>query len=145
MHLRLRQWNHSQINGFVTHSGAISLGVVQSDCHLLLSNLCAKMPNLMIQCRRWRLAVALLLLQLNFNVRHRWVHPIINNLRFEKGEYFVLYRDLHSFEDKFFKWYRMPIKKFDYLLKMIQHQISKWNTNYREAICAEEQLIITLT
>ena len=73
-----------------------------------------------------------------------WVHPI-NNFRFEKGEYFVLYRDLCSFEDKFFNWYRMPIKKFDYLLKMIQHRISKWNTNYREAICAEEQLVITLT
>ena len=98
----------------------------------------------MIQRCRQRFAVAMLLLQLNFNVRHMWVRPI-NNLRFEKGEYFVLYRDLHSFEDKFFKWYRMPIKKFDYLLKMIQHQISKWNTNYREAICAEEQLITTLT
>ena len=97
----------------------------------------------MIQCHRQQLAVALLLLQLNFNVRHMWVHPI-NNLRFEKGEYFVLYRDLCSFEDKFFNWYHMPIKKFDYLLKMIQ-QISKWNTNYREAICAEEQLVITLT
>ena len=72
-----------------------------------------------------------------------WVHPI-NNLRFEKGEYFVLYLDLRSFEDKSFNWYRMLIKKFDYLLKMIQHQISKQNTNYREAICAEEQLVITL-
>ena len=101
------------------------------------------MPNLMIQCRRRRLAVALLLLQLNFNVRRMWVHPI-NNLRFKKGEYFVLYRDLHSFEEKFFNWYRMPIKKFDYLLKMIQHRISKQNTNYREAICAEEQLVITI-
>ena len=102
------------------------------------------MPNLMTQCRRWRFAVALLLLQLNFNVRHMWVHPI-NNLRFEKGEYFVLYPDLRKYEDKFFNWYRMSTKKFDYLLKMIQRRILRRNTNYREAISTEEQLVITLT
>ena len=37
------------------------------------------MPNLALQGHRWRIAVALLLLQLNFNVRRMWVHPI-NNL-----------------------------------------------------------------
>ena len=72
------------------------------------------MLNLMTQHRRWRFAVALLLLQLNFNVRRMWVHPI-NNLRFEKGEYFVLYPDLRRYEDKFFNWYHMSMKKFDYL------------------------------
>ena len=51
-----------------------------------------------------------------------WVHPI-NNLRFEKGEYFVLYPDLCKYEDKFFHWYCMSMKKFDYLLKMIQRRI----------------------
>ena len=102
------------------------------------------MPNLMIQHRRWRFAVALLLLQLNFNVRRMWVHPI-NNLRFEKGEYFILYPDLRKYEDKFFNWYRMSMKKFDYLLKMIQRRIFRHNTNYREAISTEEQLVITLT
>ena len=56
------------------------------------------MLNFMIQCHRWQIAIALLLLQLNFNVRHMWVHPI-NNLRFEKGEYFVLYPDLHKYEE----------------------------------------------
>ena len=102
------------------------------------------MPNLMTQCRRWQFAVALLLLQLNFNVRHMWVHPI-NILRFEKGEYFILYPDLRKYEDKFFNWYRMSTKKFDYLLKLIQQRIFRWNTNYRESISNEEQLIITLT
>ena len=77
------------------------------------------MPNLALQQCRRQIAVALLLLQLNFNVRCMWVHPI-NNLRFEKGEYFVLYPDLRNYEDKFFNWYRMSTKKFDYLLKMIQ-------------------------
>ena len=98
----------------------------------------------MIQRRRRRFTVALLLLQLNFNVRRMWVHPI-NNLRFEKGEYFILYPDLRKYEDKFFNWYCMSMKKFDYLLKMIQRRIFRRNTNYREAISTEEQLVITLT
>ena len=95
------------------------------------------MPNFMIQCRRRRIAVALLLLQLNFNVRHMWVHRI-KNLKFEKGEYFILYPDLRKYEDKFFNWYRMSMKKSDYLLKMIQQRILRHNTNYREAISTEE-------
>ena len=102
------------------------------------------MPNFMIQRRRRQFAIALLLLQLNFNVRRMWVHPI-NNLRFEKGEYFVLYADLRKYEDKFFNWYRMSTKKFDYLLKLIQRRIFRQNTNYRESISTEEQLVITLT
>ena len=101
------------------------------------------MLNFMIQRRRRRFVVALLLLQLNFNVRRMWVHPI-NNLRYEKGEYFVLYADLRKYEDKFFNWYRMSTKKFDYLLKLIQRRIFRRNTNYRESISTEEQLVITL-
>ena len=77
------------------------------------------MPNLALQWCRQQIAIALLLLQLNFNVTCMWVHPI-NNLRFEKGEYFILYLDLRKYEDKFSNWYRMSRKKFDYLLKMIQ-------------------------
>ena len=69
----------------------------------------------------------------------------MNNRRFEKGEFFVLYPDLRRFEDTFFNWFRMSVQKFDYLLKMIKRRIQKQNTNWREAISAEEQLVITLT
>ena len=102
------------------------------------------MPNLAIQRRRRQIGFALLLLQLNFTVRRLWVHPI-NNLRFEKGEYFVLYPDLRKYEDRFFNWFRMSTKKFNYLLKLIQRRIYRQNANYREAICTEEQLVIMLT
>ena len=102
------------------------------------------MPNLLIQRRRRRFAVAMLLLQLNFNIRRMWVHPI-NNFRFEKGEYFVLYPDLRRYEEKFFNWYRMSIKNFEYLLKLVKQRILRRNTNYREAISAEEQLVLTIT
>ena len=97
-----------------------------------------------IQCSRRRVAIALMLVQLQLTTNHIWVHPM-NNRRFEKGEFFVLYPDLRQFEDKFFNWFRMSIKKFDYLLKLIVRRIRKQDTNFREAISAEEQLVITLT
>ena len=49
-----------------------------------------------------------------------WVYPI-NNLQFEKGEFFMLYPDLRKYEDKFFAWYRMSIRKFDQLLGIVQN------------------------
>ena len=102
------------------------------------------MPINAIQRRRRRLAIALMLVQLRLTINRIWVHPM-NNRRFEKGEFFVLYPDLRRFEDKFFNWFRMTVKKFDNLLRLIARQIRKQDTNYREAISAEEQLVITLT
>ena len=96
-----------------------------------------------IQRRRRRVAAALMLVQLRLTINRIWVHPM-NNRRFEKGEFFVLYPELRRFEDQFFNWFRMSVQKFDYLLKMIERRIQKQNTNWREAISAEEQLIITL-
>ena len=72
-----------------------------------------------------------------------WVHPI-NNLRFEKGEFFMLYPDLHKYEDKFFAWYRMSIRKFDQLLGIVQNSLWKQCTTCTEPISAEEQLVITI-
>ena len=97
-----------------------------------------------IQRRRRQLAIALMLVQLQLTTSRIWVHPM-NNRRFEKGEFFILYPDLRQFEDKFFNWFRMSIQKFDNLLRLITRQIRKQDTNYREAISAEEQLVITLT
>ena len=76
---------------------------------------------------------------MDLNVRRMWVHPI-NNLRFEKGEFFMLYLDLHKYEDKFFAWYR----KFDQLLSIVQNSLRKQCTKFREPISSEEQLVITI-
>ena len=98
----------------------------------------------MIQRRRRRLVLILMLHMMDLNVRRMWVHPI-NNLRFEKGEFFMLYPDLRKYEDKFFAWYRMSIRKFDQLLGIVQNSLRKQCTKFREPISAEEQLVITIT
>ena len=102
------------------------------------------MPNFVIQRRRRRIALALMLVQLNYNASRLWIHPV-NNLRVEKSEFYGLYRDYREYEDKFFGWYRMSTQQFDELLQLIERRIRKKNTNFRESVCPEEQLCITLT
>ena len=63
----------------------------------------------LVQRRRRHLALIMMMHLLDIHVRSVWIHPI-NNLRFEKGVFFMLYRDLHKYEDRFFGWYRMSIK-----------------------------------
>ena len=75
---------------------------------------------------------------MDLNVRSMWIHPI-NNLRFENGEFFMLYPDLHKYEDKFFALYRMSVRKLDQLLGIIQNSLWKQCTKFQELISAEEQ------
>ena len=57
----------------------------------------------------------------------------------------MLYPDLRKYEDKFFAWYRMSIRKFDQLLVIVQNSLRKQCTKFREPISAEEQLVVTIT
>ena len=75
-------------------------------CRLLFEFLCAKMPLPRVQHRRRHLTLVMMMHLLDIHVRGVWIHPI-NNLRFEKGEFFMLYPDLRKYEDCFFGWYRM--------------------------------------
>ena len=102
------------------------------------------MPISVIQRRRRRLAVIMMMHLLDLHVRTVWIHPI-NNLRFEKGEFFLLYPDLRKYEDRFFGWYRMSTRQFDDLLGIVRNAIRKKSTNFREPISPEEQLVITIT
>ena len=77
---------------------------------------------------------------MDLNVRRMWVHPI-NNLQFEKGEFFMLYPDLHKYEDKFFAWYRMSIRKFDQLLDIVQNSLWKQCTKFREPFHLKSNLL----
>ena len=123
-------------------------------CHLLLNKYCkcrllfeflgAKKPFPLVQCRRRRLALIMMMHLLDIHVRNVWIHPI-NNLRFENGEFFMLYCDLCKYEDCFFGWYRMSTKKFDELLGIVQNALRKKCTKFRELISSEEQLVITIT
>ena len=113
-------------------------------CHLLFEFLCAKMPLPLVQCRRRHLALIMMMHLLDIHVRSVWIHPI-NNLWFEKGEFFMLYHDLRKYEDRFFGWYRMSTKKFDELLGIVGNALRKKCTKFREPISSEEQLVITIT
>ena len=112
-------------------------------CHLLFEFLCAKMSLPLVQRRRRRLALIMMMHLLDIHVRSVWIHPI-NNLRFEKGEFFMLYRDLRKYEDRFFGWYRMSTKKFDELLGIVRNALQKKCTKFREPISSEKQLVITI-
>ena len=113
-------------------------------CRLLFEFLCTKMPLPLVQRRRHHLAFIMMMHLLDVHVRSVWIHPI-NNLWFEKGEFFMLYRDLRKYEDRFFGWYRMSTKKFDELLGIVGNALWKKCTKFREPISSEEQLVITIT
>ena len=71
--------------------------------------------------------------------RMLWVHPI-NEMRTEKGEFYVLYPDLRHF----FNMYRMSVPKFDALLKKVAPKLQKKWTIMWEPLSLEQKLIITL-
>ena len=83
------------------------------------------------------------LLQFQYVVKSMWVHPL-NNLRFERGEFYIHYPDLEHFPAKFFTMYRMNVAKFDNLLLRVAPCIAPKRTNWRHCISAEQKLVITL-
>lgn len=51
---------------------------------------------------------------------------------------------LRQDEKRFYIYFRMTSDCFDEILNQIKNEISKKDTNYREAICPEERLAIAL-
>lgn len=84
----------------------------------------------------------LLLLALSKKKR-TWVHDI-NKRREEYGEYHRLCRELESFEDRFYTYFRMSKSSFKELHELIRLKIIKTDTNYRAAISSRERLAICL-
>ena len=52
--------------------------------------------------------------------------------------------ELRRDEKRFYIYFRMPSECFDEILSLVKEDITKMDTNYREAISAEERLAITL-
>ena len=52
--------------------------------------------------------------------------------------------ELRQDEKRFYIYFRMPSECFDEILSVIKEDITKMDTNYCEAISAEERLDITL-
>ena len=82
-------------------------------------------------------------LQMQTIYRDLWVHPL-NDLRNEKGEFYTLYPDLRHFNPRFFRMYRMSVRKFDMLLAMLTPRLRKKSVNTRLTISPEHQLVLTL-
>ena len=93
--------------------------------------------------RQRRLFFVFMFWQMQQVRRMMWVHPI-NEMRTVKGEFCILYPDLHHFPPKFFNMYRMSVPKFDALLKKVAPKLQKKWTIMQEPLSVEQRLIITL-
>jgi hypothetical protein len=71
------------------------------------------------------------------------VHEILQR-RSVYGEYHHLVQELHFHPDKYVEYFRMTEDKFDYVLGLIEDDISKENTNWKKAITPRERLSICL-
>ena len=69
--------------------------------------------------------------------KRKWVHEI-NVERKEFGEFHTLMPELRQDAKRFYIYFRMPSECFDEILSLIKEDITKMDTNYREAISAEE-------
>ena len=61
------------------------------------------------------------------------------------SEYYTLYQSLRESDREFhYRYLRMSKERFDHLLNLLREKITKKDTKLREAITAEERLVITL-
>lgn len=75
--------------------------------------------------------------------RRYWVHPL-NVEREKTGHFKDFFENIRRYPQKFFEYYRMSISSFDELLEILRPHITKTTTVFRNPICAEERLTITL-
>nr|CAI5833318.1 unnamed protein product [Callosobruchus analis] len=65
-------------------------------------------------------------------------------MRNDFGEFHHLFVQLRAGESKFREYFRMSLQQFDQLLSIIEKDIEKQKTNYRERISARERLAVCL-
>ncbi|KAM4043690.1 uncharacterized protein ACNLHF_013942 [Anomaloglossus baeobatrachus] len=75
--------------------------------------------------------------------RGMWVHPLLQDCDV-KGHFALLYADLRKFDDKFIAFCRLPQQGFDELLTLLRPKITHADTYMRQAISAEQRLLVTL-
>lgn len=73
--------------------------------------------------------------------RSFWMHPM-NKRRESDGEYVTVCLPLRQYPDKFFKYHRMSVSTYDYILENIKGDITKWSN--RPSISPGERLAVTL-
>ena len=75
--------------------------------------------------------------------RKYWVHPLIQ-MRYIEGAFYTLFDKLRNDETKFFKYFRMSIVTFDYLLARLDDGIRRQDTHMRNCIPSKEKLALTI-
>ena len=69
----------------------------------------------------------------------------VNKGRSVYGEYHHLFGELKEDNDRFFKYLRMSLETFNYILSKIDHRLQKqWCNLHQQPILPEERLVITL-
>lgn len=75
--------------------------------------------------------------------RSVWVHNI-NKKRKSQGEYANLCAELISYDDRFYGYFRMTVATFEKLHGLLERNITKQQTNWRDPISSKERLVIFL-
>ena len=77
-------------------------------------------------------------------VKRFWRRGIFKD-REVHSEYYKLYQSLRDSDREFYyRYLRMSKERFDHLLSLVREKITEKDTRLREAITAEERLVITL-
>lgn len=76
-------------------------------------------------------------------IRRFSVHPYFT-VRESSNRFLNFLKDIRKYEKKIFGYYRMSIKSFDELLKIVYPHIVKQQTHFRNPISPEERLTITI-
>lgn len=75
--------------------------------------------------------------------RQYWVHPLWSD-RLTLGKFHTMFLKLRAFPKNFFRYFRMSIKSFDELCRILRPGIAHRDTNMRFAVSPEERLAVTL-
>jgi hypothetical protein len=79
--------------------------------------------------------------KIGIRFRNTWMHPL-NLKRIVDGEYVRICVPLRKYDDRFFRYFRMSIATFDYILVSITDDIQKHSI--RPSISPAERLAVTL-
>ena len=79
------------------------------------------------------LLLLLLVMRRRQNRRQRrvWVHETLQT-RDDRGEFHILVRELHSYDDRFFEYFRMSQAQFAHILSILKPSITKQTTKFRQ-------------
>ncbi len=89
------------------------------------------------------IAVIYTILTTMTETRNFWVHPMLENMQ-RYGSFWTLLAELDDHEDKFKQYLRLSREQFYEVLDKISPEISKEDTQLRDAIPAAERLAVCL-